>query len=101
MDLPSIYRRFLLRLESDRKLARNFGQKERQWLPQGYLAHKKLPPTPQDFRRALGVGLLQGPRERLFLMSEVHTPHSEIPDSYGVSPDFRRPLVQIESWNFC
>ena len=37
---------------------------------QGYLAHKKLPP-PQDFRRALGIGLLQGPWRRQFLMSEV------------------------------
>ena len=37
---------------------------------QGYLAHKKLPP-PQDHRRALGIGLLQGPRRRQFLMSEV------------------------------
>ena len=37
---------------------------------QGYLAHKK-PPPPQDHHRALGVGLLLGPRESRFLMSEV------------------------------
>jgi len=37
---------------------------------QGYLAHKKLPP-PYDHRRALGIGLLQGPRRMPFLMSEV------------------------------
>ena len=36
----------------------------------GYLAHKKLA-TPQDQYRALGIGLLQGPRRRQFLMSEV------------------------------
>jgi hypothetical protein len=29
------------------------------------------PPPPQDHHRALGMGLLQGPREGLFLMSEV------------------------------
>ena len=37
---------------------------------QGYLAHKKLSPL-QDFRRALGRGLLLGPGRRQFLMSEV------------------------------
>ena len=37
---------------------------------QGYLAHRKLP-LPQDFRRALDIGLLQGPRGALFLMNEV------------------------------
>ena len=37
---------------------------------QGYLAHKK-PPSPQDFHRALGIGLLQGPSGRRFLVSEV------------------------------
>jgi hypothetical protein len=36
----------------------------------GYLAHKELPP-PQDHRRAIGIGLLHGPRRRRFLMSEV------------------------------
>ena len=36
---------------------------------QGYLAHQ-LPP-PQDHRRALGIGLLKGPEEWQFLMSEV------------------------------
>ena len=34
---------------------------------QGYLAHKKPPPSP----RALGMGLLSGPRGRRFLVSEV------------------------------
>ena len=28
-------------------------------------------PPPKDLRRALGIGLLQGPRSRQFLMSEV------------------------------
>ena len=37
---------------------------------QGYLAHKK-PPPPQDFHRALGIVLLQGPKGARFLMSEV------------------------------
>ena len=38
---------------------------------QGYLAHQKLPPS-YDHRRALDIGLLQGPRKRTFLiMSEV------------------------------
>jgi len=35
------------------------------------LAHKELPPPPQDHRRALGTGLLKGPRRRKFPMSEV------------------------------
>ena len=44
---------------------------------QGFFAKKKQPPpydhhrAPQDHRRALGIGLLQGPRRRKFLMSEV------------------------------
>jgi len=37
---------------------------------QGYLTHTNLPP-PYDHRRALGIGLLQGPRRGVFLMSEV------------------------------
>ena len=37
---------------------------------QRYLAHKKVP-IAQDHRRALGIGLLLGPRGRRFLMSEV------------------------------
>jgi len=39
----------------------------------GCLAHKKLP-FPQDHFRALGICLLQGPRGRRFLMSEVDHP---------------------------
>ena len=31
----------------------------------------RTPPPSQDRRRALGIGLLYGPRERRFLMSEV------------------------------
>ena len=38
---------------------------------QGYLASKTPPPPPWNHHRALGTGLLQGPRRRLFLMSEV------------------------------
>jgi len=38
---------------------------------QGYLAHKKTPPPPKDHHRALGIGLLSGPRGERFLMSEV------------------------------
>ena len=38
---------------------------------QGYLAHKKLPLPPLDYRRTLGMVLLQVAREGLFLMSEV------------------------------
>ena len=38
---------------------------------QGYLAHKKLPPRPQNHHRALGIGLLQGPRGGQFIMGEV------------------------------
>ena len=34
------------------------------------LAHKKTPPL-LDFRGALGTALLQGPRRRRFLMSEM------------------------------
>ena len=37
---------------------------------QGHLAHTKLTP-PYDHRRALGIGPLQGPRRKTFLMSEV------------------------------
>ena len=37
---------------------------------QGYLAHKKLPP-PHGATIDLGMVLLEGPRGRLFLMSEV------------------------------
>ena len=37
---------------------------------QGYLAHKKSPP-PRDHHRAPGIGILLGPRESRFLMSEV------------------------------
>ena len=37
---------------------------------QGYLAHKNSP-FPRDHRRTLGIFLLSGPRETLFLMSEV------------------------------
>ena len=37
---------------------------------QGYLAHKK-PPPPYYYLRALGIVLLQGPREWRFLMSDV------------------------------
>ena len=37
---------------------------------QGYLPHKKMPPL-QDFRRAPGLGLLQGPRGVRFLISEA------------------------------
>ena len=37
---------------------------------QGYLAHKKTP-APLDHHRALGIGLLQGPRGKRFIMSEV------------------------------
>ena len=40
------------------------------WALQGYLAHKKTPP-PLDRRKTIGVGLLQGPMGRRFLMSEV------------------------------
>jgi len=40
------------------------------WWVQGYLAHKKRTP-PWDYHRALGTGLLQGPRGGRFLMSEV------------------------------
>ena len=36
---------------------------------QGYLAHQKLQP-PQDHHRALGIGLLQGPRRKQFFMRE-------------------------------
>jgi len=39
-------------------------------LLQGYLAYKKTRP-PWDFRRALGIGLLWGPRGGRFLMSEA------------------------------
>ena len=39
-------------------------------LPQGYLANKKMPP-PYDHRRVLWIGLLQGPKRRMFLMGEV------------------------------
>ena len=39
-------------------------------LLQEYLAHKKRPP-PWDYHRALGIGLLYGPRWVRFLMSEV------------------------------
>jgi hypothetical protein len=38
---------------------------------QGYLAHKKAPPPPQDHPRPLGIRLLYGLRGRHFLMSEV------------------------------
>ena len=38
---------------------------------QGYLAHKK-PPSPLGHCRALGRGLLQGPRGVRFLISEVY-----------------------------
>ena len=38
---------------------------------QGDLASKKRPPPPEDHRRALGKGLLHGPRRRRLLMSEV------------------------------
>jgi hypothetical protein len=37
---------------------------------QGYLALKKQPPS-KDHHRALGIFQLQGPKEVLFLMSEV------------------------------
>ena len=37
---------------------------------QGYLAHKKSPPPPQDHPRPLGMRLLEGPRGRRFRMSE-------------------------------
>ena len=37
---------------------------------QGHLAHKEQHPS-LDNPRALGIGLLQGPRERVFLMMEV------------------------------
>ena len=37
---------------------------------QGYLAHKKAP-NPWDYHRALGIGLLYGPQEALFLMREI------------------------------
>ena len=41
-----------------------------QFTVKGYFAHKKLL-TPQDHRRILGVGLLQGLGEWQFLMGEV------------------------------
>ena len=37
---------------------------------QGYLADTKTPP-PQEFHRALGIVLLQGPKGARFLMSKV------------------------------
>ena len=37
---------------------------------QGYLAHQK-PTPPRDHHRALGIGLLQGPRGGRFFLSEV------------------------------
>ena len=36
----------------------------------GYLAHKKTPP-PQGHYRTLGIVLLQGPTQKVILMSEV------------------------------
>ena len=38
---------------------------------QGYPAHKKPRPPLEDHHRALGTVLRQGPKRRLFLMSEV------------------------------
>ena len=32
---------------------------------------RRTPPPPEDHRRAIGIGLLQGPMEERFLMSEV------------------------------
>ena len=37
---------------------------------QGLLTHKKDPP-PYDHHRSLGIGLLWGPRDGLFLIGEV------------------------------
>ena len=37
----------------------------------GYLAHNKQPPPTEDHHWALDMSLLYGPREGLFLMSEV------------------------------
>jgi len=45
---------------------------------QGYLAHNKTPPPPQDCRRTIGIGLQKVPRGRLFLMSEVPLQHNPI-----------------------
>ena len=38
---------------------------------QGYLAHKKPTPPPEDHHRALGIALLRGPTGTRFLMGEV------------------------------
>ena len=40
------------------------------WCVQGHLAHKKLPP-PQDYHRALGIALLQGPKGRRFRLKDL------------------------------
>ena len=49
---------------------------------QGYLAHKTQHP-PWDHHRALGIVLLKGPRERLFLVSEVPLSGSPVPVEGG------------------
>ena len=41
-----------------------------EYLLQGYFAHEKMP-TPYDPPRTLSIGLQQGPRGSLLLMSEV------------------------------
>ena len=43
-------------------------------------------PAPQDHHKALGTGLLQGPRGRLFLMSEVPLYGSRKPREQGQAP---------------
>jgi len=50
------------------------GKDEHDSTLQGYLAHKKHPFL-QDYHRALGIGLLQGPMGVVFLMSEVPLDH--------------------------
>jgi len=64
---------------------------------QGYLAHKKQPP-PKDHHMTLGLVLLHGPTEGVFLMSEVPLYLSELLDDEGAHPNSFKSAV-VRTWH--